>query len=432
MAPSRPGSPWRGHRATPELRDQRRSLIVGALAVGALALVLVMTFTANQGHLPGTPANTVEAAFPDVGQTDTNSEVRHDGQRIGQVAAVRVVGGHAVLTLRLDGGTPVYADATATIADQSPLAQKYVDLDPGHPSAGPLIGVLPASRTRPSQDLDTLLDVFDPPTRAALRGVLRQVGGGSAGYGPRLSAFTGAAAGLLRDLGTVASTAAAPRTDLAGLLRSSRRLVSRFDRHNEQIRTLLGQTQKTLAALEVDRGQPLHDALGRLPDTLPALRDSADALDRPLIDTAAAMGRLRPGADALGHAAADLRGVLRESVPPLRKVPDVAHRARPSVRALTRAVVDARPFVPRLADGLAAAVPPLSVLSRYGGDIELFSDNFGKLNANHVGFAHQFRIFLGAPGPASLSGIGAVMGNAREAYPAPGVAPARSPGGSPR
>jgi phospholipid/cholesterol/gamma-HCH transport system substrate-binding protein len=417
-------------RATPEVRERRRSVLIGLAALAGLALILLVTFTANQGHLPGARTATVEVAFTDVGQTDTNSEVRRGGERIGQVSAVRVADGHAVLTLRLDRDLPVYADARASIADQSPLAQKYVELDPGHPGAGPLTGVLPASRTRPSQDLDTLLDVFDPPTRAALRGTLLQVGGQIAGYGPALGEFTGAAPALLHDLGTVSDSAASPAADLPGLLSSARRLASRFDAHNDEVRTLLARSRQTLAAVEVDGGAPLADSLRQLPSVLPALRGASDALHGPLRDTSAAMSRLGPGADALGRATGDLRGALRESVPPLRRLPGVADDAAPAVEDLTRTVSDARPFVPRLAGGLASAATPLGVLSRYRDDIALFGDNFAKLNADHVGFAHQFRIFLGAPGPASLTGIGSLIGATREAYPAPGVAPARTPGGN--
>ncbi|MEJ2861560.1 MlaD family protein [Actinomycetospora flava] len=416
MAPSsRPGT----HAAA----ERRRTLIVGVVVLVLAALLLVVVFTANRGHLPGEPTTTVRVAFADIGQTDTNSEVRRGGERIGQVSDVTVSGGRAVATLTLIGDVPVHADARAEIRDQSALAQKYVELIPGSPDAPLLEGVLPVERTESSHDLADLLDVFDVPTREALRSTVRDVGSGLAGQGPGLGRFVGAAPGMLDDLGTVSGALADPAADLPGTLRSGASLAGHLEPASAELAGLLAQSRDTLDALSTDGGEPLGGTVREAADTLPALRTAADDLYAPLADTGSAMRTLGPGAAALGDGTPDLRGTLREAVGPLRKVPDVADRADPALADLTETLAAARPFVPRLGEGLRNAAEPLSVLSRYTPDIALFSRTFSRLNTSHDGFRHQFRIFLSAPGPASLSGLPRGLGDApTNPYPEPGTA----------
>jgi phospholipid/cholesterol/gamma-HCH transport system substrate-binding protein len=400
--------------------EHRRTLYAGLATVVVIALVAAVVFTANRGHLPGAPTTTVQVAFADLGQTDANSEVRSGGERIGQVESVAVQDGQAVATLVLDGHVDVHADAHAEIRDQSALAQKYVELSPGSAAAPPLQGVLPATRTDPTHDLADLLDVFDEPTRGALRSTLREVGGGLAGQGPALGRFLGAARGDLDDLGTISGALSDPDADLPGLLNSGASLAGHLAPSSDELRSLLAQSRDTLAAVSTDGGRPLGRTVAEAADTLPALRTASDSLYAPLGDTGDAMRTLGPGAAALGAATPDLRGVLREAVPPLDEVPDVADHAKPAVADLTRTLATARPFVPRLDDGLRAAAQPLSVLSRYTCDVVAFTDTFSKLNSSHDGFRHQFRIFLSAPGPASLSGLPAGFGDAPlDTYPAP-------------
>lgn len=326
----------------------------------------------------------------------------------------------------------MYRNATAALWDQSALGQQFVELDPGDPSAGPLGDApIPLAQTESAQDIAQLLDVFDPPTRTALRDTLRAVGGGAAGQGEGLHAAVAAAAGLLSDLGTVSAALATPDAELAAFLRTTDGLATHVAGRAEELRALLRQSEQTLAAVHVDQGAPLGATLDAAPGTLRDARGVLDALHDPLPDARQAVQTLRPGVQALGDSTADLRGVLREAVPPLDVVPRVADRADPAVRDLTRTFADARPFVPRLADGLSSAAPPLRVLAPYVADLALFSDDFAKLISNHEGFRHQLRIFIGLPGGSSLSGLGPVTKEPVNPYPAPGEAIAdRDPNGA--
>ncbi|WP_445942201.1 MlaD family protein [Pseudonocardia sp. T1-2H] len=404
-------------------RARGRTFLVGIASLGAIALLGYVMFTANQGRLPGAAASTVKAAFTDVGQADLNSEVRRNAQRIGSVSSIEVVGDHAVVTMTLDGDVPIYGNATAALWDQSALGQKFIELQPGDPSAGPLVdGVIPVGQTEEAHDISHLLDVFDEPTRASLRTAMQEMGGGAAGYGPGLNGFIGGAPGLLADVGTVAAAAADPEARLPEFLRSVDHLAVRFQGRSDTFRTLLRQTESTLAALNVDGTQPLGESLQKLPGTLTAARSALDALNEPLADTRVAMEALRPGAQALGDATPDVRGVLREAPVPLAKVPGVADAAGPAVEDMTHTFTEAGPFVPRLADGLSSAAPPLQVLAPYADDLGLFSDDISSVMAPHADFRHMLRIVIAVPSTATVSGLGPVGAQPANPYPAPGEA----------
>jgi phospholipid/cholesterol/gamma-HCH transport system substrate-binding protein len=145
-------------------------------------------------------------------------------------------------------------------------------------------------------------------------------------------------------------------------------------------------------------------------------------LNEPLADTRVAMEALQPGAQALGDATPDVRGVLREAPVPLAKVPGVTDSADPAVEDMTHTFTDAGPFVPRLADGLSSAAPPLQVLAPYADDLGLFSDDISSVMAPHADFRHMLRIVIAAPSTPTVSGLGPVGAQPANPYPAPGEA----------
>jgi phospholipid/cholesterol/gamma-HCH transport system substrate-binding protein len=392
--------------------------------LGALAVMLVIgyiAFTANQGRLPGTPVTTVRAAFADVGQLQAGSEVRQNGIIIGQVSAVALVNGQPVVTMDVHGGVSMYRDGYAGIWDQSALAQKFVELRAGDPASGLLgDGTLPVSQTESTHDLVQVLDVFDPPTRAALGDALRQLGGGLAGYGPGLHGFIGSAPGVLSDVSELSTTLVSDRTDLPGLLHTSDRLSSRFTGREYQWTELLHQTDETLRALDVDNGKPLGDTVTKLPGTLRAVRTALDDADQPLTDLASATGDLRSGAHSLGRATPDVRGVFREAHAPLDRIPGVSDDAKPAVADLSRTFSDAQSLTPKLADALSSAAPPLKVLAPYAPDMGTFAFDLSNLIVNHDGWEHRLRIMAGAPSLPTL--LVNQLKDTNNPYPTPGQA----------
>lgn len=413
----------------PVHRDQARTFVVGIGAVLVLGLLGAFGLIAKPGSVrPDLELTRFKAAFDNVGMLQPRDEVRQHSIRIGEVESVGFVDGKAVVTMRLDGERPVYSDATAAVLDESALARKFVEVDLGTPAAGPLGDrAIAAGRTTDSASLDELFDIFDKPTRSALASGVRELGTGVAGRGGDLHDAVRAAPNLLNGLGKVTGALADQEADLPGLVRSADALASRFAGREQEITDLLRGADETLCAVNVDGAVPLQDTVRSLPPTVRQVRRTFDALDRPLADAEHALTALRPGADALGAATPDLRGVLVEGVKPLRKVPRVADQATPAVDRLGGVFADARPLVPQVGRAVGSAHPLLAGLAPYSPDLGMFFAQKSLLAGMISPDKHYFRAMVAGPSLYNVSVADPT--SSREGYPTPGGGAWRSRAG---
>lgn len=342
-------------------RTERRARRAKIYGVGVIALFIglfVLALNATQG-LPFAPRTSVKVAFSDVGSLIPGDDVRIANVRVGYVDKVELLESEnkatgaakqPVATLKLDGERPVYRNAgavTAQIAARSALGQKFVDLNPGDPSAGPLPEgfVIPATTTISAQEIGDLLAVMDLPTRQATGSFLRNFGLGLAAHGPDLHDGLNALPDILPDLATVSTALATDNgRDFSSLLNSADSISRAFTGRQQQIGELLGKLDVTFAAINTDNGQALDATLKAAPEALRTGRGALERLNGPLANTKLAMTEFRPGAKSLGEATPSTRGFLRDSPKPLDEVPAFSDSARPAVEDLTPTAKDIRPL----------------------------------------------------------------------------------------
>jgi phospholipid/cholesterol/gamma-HCH transport system substrate-binding protein len=401
-------------------RANTRTALLGVVGIAVMVLVVYVAITADSG-LPFRKTTTVKAAFHDIGSIHTNSQVRQNSLRVGRVAKVEYVDGQAVATLELDGERKVYANARASVQDFSALAQKFIELEPGSPQAGPLgARVIAADKNADSADIYQLLDVFDPKTLSAATSATRELGGGAAGHGADLHDFLHASPRLLPQLGTVSAALASDDADVPSLLRGADQLATRLVDHRQQLSRAIGQTGDTLGAVSTDDGKPLGETLRRLPGTLDHAKLAFDHLDNALDDTAAFFRDFRGGADALGRSEGDLRAALREIPQPLRKVPSFSEDASPAIGDLADTVQDARPLAPRVAQAFDHLASPVAVLAPYALDIESLWARLRNMTSETTGGEHYGRTTFNVNG--RMAGVLSPSAVGNDPYPAPGEA----------
>ncbi|HVV08321.1 MlaD family protein [Amycolatopsis sp.] len=407
---------------------RRRAVVLGTAIAVVFAGALYIALTASTG-LPGQSGTVVRAAFDDVGALRTGDDVRIANVRVGQVSAIDLVDGKPQVTMRLDDNRPVYRNAsavTASVGARSALGQKYVEFDPGAPEAGHLDpeSVIPATKTVGAQELSDVLAVLDAPTRQALGSTIRQVGGGAVGHVQDFSDAAGALPTLLPDLGTVARALSADGgQDLTRLLQATNRFATAFDGRQQQLGELAGRLDTTLQAVNADDGKPLGEALDRAPDTLTKVRGALQDLQQPLANTQDALTTLGPGANSLGVATPDLRGVLREGIPPLQHLTGVADQAQPAVGALTTTLTDARPLAPMLTRAVTTAQQPLAQIAPYSPEISMFFSDFADALQYGDAAGHYLRIYPPIDTESATGLVGLKDPTvARDPYAPPGVA----------
>ncbi|MYW71929.1 MlaD family protein [Pseudonocardia sp. SID8383] len=416
-----------------------RSLLIGTVALVCFVAAVYVGVNAHKG-LPGAQLTTFTAAFEDTGGLRAGDDVRIARVRAGRVDKVEIKDGTAVATLSLDGDRDLYKNATASIDSRSGLGQKIVNIDPGTPDAGelPESSMLPKEQTVKSENLSDLLGVFDDPTRASLTSTLTQTGQGIGGHGQDIQDVVRNAPQILPDLGTVSRSLTEDNgQDLSELLQAANSLSGRFAGRQDQIAALTGDLGTTLNAIAADRSVPLRDTLDKAPDTLSAAREAMTALQPPLSDLDSATAQLQPGARGLGDATPDLRGVLREAVPPLDGVPNVSEQAQPALGELTETMTDARPFAPRAAAALSDTNPVLTTLSPYAPEVMLFFENFADALSNgQAGKGDPNNRHLRVTLMLHTQSVDGQLGIkdpfvARNPYPAPGAAGQDSTGSLP-
>jgi phospholipid/cholesterol/gamma-HCH transport system substrate-binding protein len=115
-------------------------------------LVLGLTACARNGF-------TVQAEFADVANLVPDAEVKVDDVTVGRVSDVRLDGWHARLTLELDDGVRLPANATAKIGQKSLLGAEYVELDRPSDAQGALRqgDLIPLTRTGRYPETEELL-----------------------------------------------------------------------------------------------------------------------------------------------------------------------------------------------------------------------------------------------------------------------------------
>ncbi len=308
-------------------RHRPRPLRNGTILLAIVALVLYSGFTK---HVPlsGRGGTTVTADVARLANVRVGTNVRVHGVNVGRVERVgRAPDGRgARIVMRLDGDQDVRprADARASIWWRTLLGRNmYVDLDPGSPSAPPLVGAIPRSRTRTQVELDEVVQALDGDARRSTRTALAETARGTGdpqAIGRAIDAAGPAADALRRGLPGVRGTRPG---DLSTLVAQWRLTAAR-----------LARSRADLAAL-VDRGSV---ALG-----VGAARSAE--LGSALEQAPAALRRLHAGARRLRTTLDELDPVARAARPGVRALPATTAAARPALRALDRTLDDAAPLL---------------------------------------------------------------------------------------
>jgi phospholipid/cholesterol/gamma-HCH transport system substrate-binding protein len=342
------------------------------LAISAVVILGVCTLAYIFAHqpnfhlaswLPGTPPSryvvdaefsTAQGVIPGEGQPVTVS-----GVQVGDVAAVSLQRGYAVLKLELERKyAPVYHDATLLLRPRTALEDMTVELDPGTPATGAIAdgGTMPVGQSQPNVNFDEILSNLDTDSRTYLR-ILLAMGGEAFRDRPGASPASGAPSpravsdlrATLRDIQPLAHDARAASAQLA--LRQ--RTVARVTRNFEQIAVRLGSVDSSLATLITGADQTFqaigeHDqqvaaTLSDLPGTLTQARATlvkTTALGNKL---GPALSSLQPFVRSLGPALAASRPFFRATTPVVRdqlrpfarETQPVAHLLRPAAQDLS-------------------------------------------------------------------------------------------------
>lgn len=243
-------------------------MIQNRMIAGVLAVLLAASASGcawrglNSLPLPGTAgrgpgAFTVQAQLPDVRTIEPNSRVQVGDVTVGTVTKIERQGWHALLTMSIDGGVQLPANATATVGQSGLLGSLHVELAP--PTTVAPQGVLHDGSLIPLSSAGTY-----PSSEQVLSAITLLLNGGG--------------------IGQVQDITASLSTALAGREQDLRSLIAQLDKFtryvNDQSADIIATAESlnTLAGQFADQQPVVDKALTTIPDALRVISDERQTL----------------------------------------------------------------------------------------------------------------------------------------------------------
>ncbi|MFL6072170.1 MAG: MCE family protein [Mycobacteriales bacterium] len=286
---------------------ERNPVVIGAVGLAIIAALIVAAFNAENLPIIGGGTH-YSAAFREAGGIKAGNEVRVAGVKVGKVDRISLerdprLGQRVRVDFRVDHGTDLGSQTTASIRIKTVLGSKYLALDPQ--GAGSLRhgSEIPLSRTATPYDVlpalgdlagevgqidtdqlakafDTLSSTFkDTPdeVKAALDGLSR--------LSSTISSRDAQLKQLLASAAQVTGVLADRDKQFAKLVSDANLVLDEVHKRRDVIHQLLVNTDelsRQLTGLVADNQQQLGPALANLRGVVGILRRNQDNLDRSL------------------------------------------------------------------------------------------------------------------------------------------------------
>jgi len=304
-------------------------------------VAVFLAYNANNG-LPFVSTYNLKARVPNADALVKGNEVRIGGVRVGIVKSVVPVNlgdGKlaAELSLALDKtAEPLPVDSTIEIRPKSALGLKFLQITPGNSSKGFEAGeTIPVAAATPEPgDIDKFFDMFNTPTRIAIRQNLAGFGNALAGRGPQLNEAIGALRRLVVEGQPLLRTIVAPSTDFAGFWRALEDLSATVAPVAETQASMFVALDQTFAAFARVSRPYIQETIEKSPGTLDEANADLPVLRPFLRDSQRFFTALQPGARALGETSPVIAEALHAGVPALNTSPLLNAQLTPTAQAL--------------------------------------------------------------------------------------------------
>jgi virulence factor Mce-like protein len=315
--------------------------LVGAVTILVVIVAVFLAYNANNG-LPFVSTYNLKAKVPNANALVKGNEVRIGGVRVGVVKSVvpqQESNGdvYAELSLSLDkNAEPLPVDSTVTIRPKSALGLKFLQVTPGDSSEGFAAGeTIPLKAYTPEPvDIDQFFDMFDEPTRKAIRQSQAGFGNALAGRGPQLNEGIGALSRLVVSGQPLLRKIVEPSTNFAGFWRALEDLSATVAPVAETQASLFVALDRTFAAFARVSRPYIQETIEKGPPTLDAVTADFPAI-RPFFRSSARFfTALKPGAKALGETSPVIAEALHAGVPALNASPVLNNQLQPTAEAL--------------------------------------------------------------------------------------------------
>ncbi len=208
-------------------------LLIGAVTTLIVVVAVFLSYNANNG-LPFVPTYNINVELPEGSGLQKGNQVRIGGSRVGIVKTLSPVENPrtgkltARVGLQLEKKVePLPIDTRAVVQSVSTIGEKYLELEKGT-SRRPLKagGTIPEGQTREPVGIEELFNMFNKPTRTAIKVNTNNFGDGLVARGVGLNMTIAELRPLVTNAVPVLRNLASPDTDLHELFIALNRAAS--------------------------------------------------------------------------------------------------------------------------------------------------------------------------------------------------------------
>jgi ABC-type transporter Mla subunit MlaD len=316
-------------------------VLVGAVTVLVIIVAVFLAYNANNG-LPFVSTYDLKARVPNADALVKGNDIRIGGVLVGTVKSVvpvQLENGKVVaeLSLSLDKNVePLPVDSTIEVRPKSALGLKFLQITAGNSSKGFEAGeTIPVVAATPEPgDIDKFFDMFDKPTRDAIRQNLAGFGNALAGRGPQLNEAIGALRRLVVNGQPVLQTIVAPSTNFAGFWRALEDLSATVAPVAATQASLFVALDQTFGAFARVSRPYIQETIEKSPSTLDTANADLPVLRPFLHDSQRFFAALQPGAKALAETSPVIAESLHAGVPAEKDSPVLYSQLQPTAEAL--------------------------------------------------------------------------------------------------
>jgi phospholipid/cholesterol/gamma-HCH transport system substrate-binding protein len=360
----------------------------GAIGLSTAVLATVLAVVLSGGPAP----YVIRVKLADASGLRPRSPVMIGGVPAGTVNLRLGSGDQVIAELDINRSqAPVGRDAAVAIAAVNFLGQKEAELTRGNPSdPAPSGYTIPASRVTVSTDLDQVLGVLDPSTRARLAILIDESGAALTGRKADFSSLLEQLPPSIQDANALLGQMVADNHTLGDLVTSSDQFVSQVAGQRAQLGRMIGaagQASVTFAA----RRQQLAQTLARAPGTLSTLQSFLARLQATTVPLGPAAGKIAATAPDLAATLNQVGGFQQAARPALNTATAVAPELTQLATGATPVVVHAVPVIASLSTFASALGPVSGILNHSVDNLLAVVDNWAHAIQFRDGLSHVFR-----------------------------------------
>ena len=335
--------------------------IIGLLLAGLFAVTVILV---NQrANLPSwvpvlgndffhleADFTTAQAVTPGQGQS-----VDIAGIKVGEVSAVKLEDGHAVVSMSIDNkyAPLIHDNASLLLRPKTGLNDMVVEVDPGT-SAAPKVeenSTVPLASTQPQVNPDQILASLDADTQQFLKLLLAN--GAEAldpakGRDVRLSNALRRLDPLARDISRISGALATRRVNIANSIHNFQLLSTELGNRDQDLVNFVDSSNDVLASFAKEQAS-IRSSLRELPGTLKEAKGALTSANQLALQSGPALKKLIPGAKATAPALRALRPFFQQTAGPIQN----------QIRPFTQQVASPVTHVAQIAQGLGVATPGL-------------------------------------------------------------------------